>query len=198
MTTVFIIAGFILGESAATFEEFDDFEQLLQAKGYAVVRVDILYNEHTHSTYTAEFTARYKNLKTEKNIVIGNSFGAVVALLSASVFEPDELYLCSMSPFFKETLQDKEFYKYAVTNFGKNRTDDLSSYSTLEQAAAINKLNIPVHFTYGELEAGVYDHLIDFNKSYQPFFAISDIREITHAPHGFRDPNYYKAIVDLL
>jgi pimeloyl-ACP methyl ester carboxylesterase len=198
MTTVFIIAGYILGQSAATIKEFDEFEQLLQAKGYVVVRVDILYNEHIHSTYIAEFISRYKALKTKKNIVIGNSFGAVVALFSAAQFQPDELYLCSMSPFFKETLQNKQFYDYAVREFGSSRTEDLATYSMYDQASVINRLHVPVHFTYGELETGVYTHLVDFNKDYQPFFTNSDIRKIPHAPHGFRDPNYYRALVELL
>jgi len=198
MTTVFILSGFILGENASTITEFDDFENLLRKKGYEVVRVAIDYDKHTHTTYIAEFLDKYSTLKTEQNIVIGNSFGAVVALFSAPDFLPTELYLCSMSPFFAETLADERYYDYAMQEFGKDRADDLKAYSTIEIAHKINQLNIPVHFTYGEFETGIYDHLVDFNKAYQQSFISSDIVMIPNAPHGMRDPSYYHAIAELL
>ena len=95
MTTIFLITGFRPGVTA-THDKYKHFIKLLEDKGYKVVPVDIDWAYKTHTQFINLFLKNYKAMKGDRNVLVGNSFGALAVLLSAREFEPDEIYLCSL------------------------------------------------------------------------------------------------------
>ena len=53
-------------------------------------------------TYVDQFLKQYKKEKGEKTYILGFSFGAMIAYLTAGQTKPRGLILCSLSPFFEE------------------------------------------------------------------------------------------------
>ncbi|MEO6077604.1 MAG: hypothetical protein ABIP54_02360 [Candidatus Andersenbacteria bacterium] len=78
---------------------------------------------------------------TSKDIVIGHSIGAAVALTVAKKNPPKELHLYSPSPIFTETM--KLLPKSHLSYYGKKRQREVSS---------IPKVTCPVTVYVGELE----------------------------------------------
>ena len=54
------------------------------------------------SDYLDEFFGMYKKPKNSKIIVLGFSYGAMIAYLTVANIKPDVLILCSVSPYFVE------------------------------------------------------------------------------------------------
>lgn len=196
MTTVFIIAGFNLEYTAAS-PEYQALVQGLTAKGYKVVPVDVNWRRLTFKQYFDKFEMIYKAEKTERNIVIGNSFGAVVAFMTASRLRPDRVVLCSTSPFFKE-YANKVAYQHARKYFGPRRADELKSYSVSETAQAIGKQPISTTIMYGDKEHQTYPPIVRLAKQLAEEIPGAQLIEVPDCPHTMRDPAYIKAIVDLL
>jgi pimeloyl-ACP methyl ester carboxylesterase len=197
MKTVFVVAGFDLHETAANSEELKPLLQGLKSKGYNVVAFDKAWYRKTPARVIEEFKAFYNKYKTEENIVIGNSFGAVVAYVSAPELQPDEIYLCSLSPFFKE---DRGKYpdEYAYKYFGKRRAHNLWQYSSDEVAKEINRTNTKVIAVYGEKEHETSARLVARTTDVSKKVKNSKLIEIPGAPHNMRDPVYTKAIVEMV
>jgi pimeloyl-ACP methyl ester carboxylesterase len=78
---------------------------------------------------------------TSKDVVIGHSIGAAVALIVAEKNPPKELHLYSPSPIFTETI--KLLPKSHLSYYGKKRQREVSS---------IPKVACPVTVYVGELE----------------------------------------------
>lgn len=196
MKTVFILAGFDLHETAAS----DDFSQLrkgLASKGYNVIPVHINWHRKTTSQYIKQFTRFYLKYRTDENIMIGNSFGAVVAFLSAPQLQPDVLYLCSLSPFFKED-RGKRPDAHAIKYFGKRRMEELWQYSADESAKQLNNTHIKTFVLYGEKEHQTSPILVSRCKDIANKTEHSTLLEIANAPHDMSDSTYTSAIIDLL
>lgn len=197
MTTIFLITGFRPGVTA-THDKYKHFIKLLEDKGYKVVPVDIDWAYKTHTQFVSLFLKYYKAMKTDRNVLVGNSFGALAALLSAREFEPDEIYLCSLSPFFKESLVDKEVENYSKKRFGTRRVEDLKQYSIVRVAEELNSTQIKVHFLFGSIERTIYPMLPKFTETYQRLFKNSTITELDDVAHSLRLPEYYQSVVELL
>lgn len=81
---------------------------------------------------------------TKKDIVIGHSLGAAVALIVAKKTPPNELHLYSPSPIFTETIKflDKKNLDY----FGKRRQKEIEP---------IPSVDCPVYIYYGTDESSM-------------------------------------------
>ncbi len=197
MTTYFIINGFNLNLTAA-HADFSSLHEGLISVESTVVPVDISWRRKTHTKFVERFLDEYSKHKSDKNIVIGNSFGALVALLSAGQFKPDELHLCSLSPFIKESLEDNKVRDYVIKRFGIRRAEDLKQYSIGGLANQVNALGMKVNFLYGEQEKKDLPFLVEFAKKYSKLFNNSRVSEIKGAPHSMRDPAYQKGLMEIL
>ena len=195
MKTVFLISGFDLDETAV--EGYELLAKGLKSKNYNVVPVGIKWRRKTPSEYVKEFEAFYKKHKAKESIVIGNSFGAVIAFLSAASLKPNVIYLCSLSPFFKE---DKGKFpdKYVVNHFGKRRAEDLWSYSANKIADDINKTKVKTFVLYGQKEHKTSPNLVARAKDTAKRVKDSSLTEIPNAPHDLEDKVYSSALVSML
>lgn len=191
MKTAFLLGGFDL-HSTAKDGLYPVIEQGLRAHGYNVVPTDISWRRKVHTQYVKEFIELYNSQKTEHNIIIGNSFGAVVAFLATPQIDVDEIYLCSLSPFFNEDRQRLPD-AYGIKYFGKRRLNDLRSYSADEVAASIN--GTKVHVLYGEKEHQTSPPLVARCQEVAKLVLGADIHEIAGAPHNLTNPIYSQAVV---
>lgn len=152
-----------------------------------------IWNRTTVTQYTDKFVDFYAKARGSYNVVIGNSYGAMVAFLSAPKITPNKVLLCSLSPYFKED-GDKTTREYRVQRFGKRRDEAMDQLSANHTAQAINLTDIEVVMLYGEQEKKVYPHLVERVKSTAKDLKDVKLIEVPNAPHEFRDPAYIKGI----
>jgi pimeloyl-ACP methyl ester carboxylesterase len=196
MTTAFIIAGFDLQNTAAS-DKYVILEKGLESRGYKVAASNISWQRKTPSQYAAEFVKFYIQHKSDKNIVIGNSFGAVVAFITAAEIKPEALYLCSLSAFFKED-RGKLPDSYGVDIFGKRRMEDLWSISAVDLADRINIADVKTIVTFGEKEHQTSPTLVARCTDTAKHIKHSQLVEISNAPHSMADKIYSDALVRLV
>lgn len=194
MKTAFILAGFDLQETA-TSADYLPLRCALREKGYKVIPVDISWRNNTPSKYSEEFVSKFNKLSSDENIIIGNSFGAVVAFISATKLNAHSLFLCSLSPFFKED-RAKRPDSYAIRYFGKKRMEDLWSLSAKDTAESINATRCFV--LYGEKEKQTSPILVDRCRQTAKQIIGATLIEVKNAPHDMSHDAYTAAILKLI
>ena len=75
------------------------------AKGFTVSLVPITWERATMTDYAVEFESFYEKHKANDNYVLGFSYGAVIAFITANKLKPKKIYLCSLSSDFKEDVR---------------------------------------------------------------------------------------------
>lgn len=175
---------------------YGELREGLETKGYRVVPVDIAWKHTTPSQYAEKFVAFYEQHKSQSNIVIGNSFGAVVAFIAATRTVPDKLYLCSLSPFFKED-RPKRADEFGLRYFGKRRMADLWSISADELAAHMPH-KTKTFVLYGEKEHHTSPLLVARCTETARKIQSASLKELPGVPHDMADDRYTQALLKLL
>lgn len=103
--TIFIIPGFKEEPSDKQYKWMVNF---FNEKGFFVKIYPVKWNYNTISNNVKSFKEYYLKHKTDNNYLLGFSFGAMIAFVSAPELKPDKLYLCSLSPYFKEDIKKIE------------------------------------------------------------------------------------------
>jgi pimeloyl-ACP methyl ester carboxylesterase len=166
---------------------------MLRAKGYRVVPVTVSWNRTVMSDFVEQFVRFYHQHKGSYNVVIGNSFGAYAAFMAAPRLKPDEIVLCSLSPYFTEDLHQ---YKdsYVIRLFGKRRLKDFKTISANKIASEINKKHIKATLLYGQKEQRYYPNLVARVKQTAAQLNNSKLIEVPGAGHSMRGPAYIKGL----
>lgn len=99
--TFFLLPGF---KTQIKDQSYKRLVAFLRGKGLVVVPVPIHWQNRTLSQNAQEFVSFYHAHKSKENYILGFSFGAVIALMTANETKPQGLYLCSTSPIFAEDL----------------------------------------------------------------------------------------------
>lgn len=133
---------------------------------------------------------------SDYNVVVGNSFGAVAALVTAPTLTPDELYLCSLSPFFKED-RGKMPDDYAIKRFGVRRANDLWNTSFDYIASKIDSHKTKTTVVYGEREKDRYPVLVERNRTATKIIEDARLYELPGAPHSIADETYTRELLKL-
>lgn len=175
--------------------KYSELRKVVRSNGYEVIPVPLHWNKKTISEYTDQFVDFYaKNKGGEENIVIGNSFGAMVAFLAAPRIKPDRTLVCSLSAYFKEDMP-KQKQSYMLRRFGKRRTADCHVISADETARQINELGLLITFMRGELENwGRFIKLSERVEQSAKAVNNSKLVIVPSCPHSFRDPAYAQGI----
>lgn len=192
MKTAFLISGFNMNQCAAD-EKYKDLRDAIASKEYRVMPAPIFWNHKTVAQYCAEFIEFYRKNKSGHNIVIGGSYGAMVAFLTAPVLKPDRVFACSLSPYFVEDL-DKTTEKYRIEKFGIKRNRAQKNLSAKDTAKQINKTKTEVTLLYGEKEKQLYPYLVKRVLETATDLKNTDVIEVSKTGHIFRDPLYIEAI----
>jgi alpha/beta superfamily hydrolase len=93
------------GESHKRQKGYDKVAEFFKERGITPIHVEISWNvkkPHQFEYWKAQFLKKYKRPKNAKVYVFGFSFGAVIAFLAEPKTRPDNLILCSLSPYFVE------------------------------------------------------------------------------------------------
>jgi hypothetical protein len=181
--SVFLINGF---HHQATEQSFDWLDDFFSAKGYKVFKPPIDWKYKVMSDNVLQFSQFYNQNKTDYNHVLGFSFGAMIAFISAPILKPDELSICSLSPYFQEDSPDK-YEKYV----GKNRLKDFKQYSAQGIAKQIKS---SAHVFYGTKEGEKFPDLKARCEQAAHDIKGAKLVVVSNAPHDISNKEYSTAI----
>ncbi len=102
---VYLVPGY--GESHLKERGWSKVAKLFESKGITPIHVNINWKETSperFSDYTQDFLKEFKRPKNTEVYVLGFSFGAIIAFLTAHKTNPKALILCSLSPYFEEDI----------------------------------------------------------------------------------------------
>lgn len=184
--TIFIVAGFRHKADEKQYEWMRDF---FKSKGYIVKIPDINWSNKVMTDYIDQFTDYYNKNKSDSNAIIGFSYGAMIALISASHTKPDQLILCSLSPYFSEDLGKlKKSWKKSI---GRRRADNFKKYKSSEIARIIESRTTII---YGSLEGKRYPQLKKRCVETSIIMPNSELLVAENAPHEIDFPSYVGTI----
>lgn len=157
--------------------------------GYQPKLVPITWKRRTMSDYVQEFQTYFDEHRLEENHVLGFSFGAMIAFISAPKTRPEQLYLCSLSPYFSEDLpglvQKEKRY------MGKRRLQDFKHHRSHEIAKNIDCTTV---IFCGEQEGSRFPDLKKRCQEVVNLIKTSTFVEPQNAPHQISFPSYVTAL----
>ncbi len=99
----YIIPGY--GGSCLKDKASKKIAKMFEVRGIKPIFIEINWSEKKQiefKQYVNQFLKQYKKEKGDPRYVLGFSLGATIALLGSLKAKPDQLILCSLSPYFKE------------------------------------------------------------------------------------------------
>ncbi len=124
---VYIIPGFTEKVGSKGYRQTIKF---FKSKNFKVIPIKISWKHKVMSDYVNQFFCQLSHKKSDEVCLFGFSFGAMIALISAIKIKPKILFLCSLSPYFREDLKFlKESWKNSI---GKKRIEDFKKFSIQE------------------------------------------------------------------
>jgi dienelactone hydrolase len=186
MKTFFFIPGF--GQKA-TDKKFSWLINFLKKNNFNVIKVPVEWKYKTMTDYVCDFEEFYNKNKTETNYILGFSYGAVITFLSASKLKPKKIYLCSLSPDFKEDLSGMKLWIKKL--IGKRRIIEMKKNSG--KIIAKNLL-VPSVVFYGGTEGKIYPKLKIRCEETVKLAKNSKLIVIKKAPHDINYPEYMDAV----
>ncbi|MDB5259852.1 MAG: hypothetical protein JWN37_83 [Candidatus Nomurabacteria bacterium] len=104
---VYIIPGG--GESHKRQKGYNKIAKMFEEKGITPIHVEIEWEDRkksqNFSNYFDQFLKVFKKEKGTQIYILGFSFGAMIAYLTASKTKPKAFILCSLSPYFEEDME---------------------------------------------------------------------------------------------
>lgn len=185
--TFFIIPGF---KQKASDKAFSWLIKYLNAQGFQVVKVFINWDRKVMSDYVEQFKKQYDLKKSKINYVLGFSYGAVIAAMSANYCQPKKIYLCSLSPDFKEDIS--AMTKWIRKMVGLNRLKEMRKRSGRKMA---KELKIPTVVFYGEIEGKQYPDLRKRCEETVKLARQAKLVVVKNARHQIDFPEYRAAIL---
>ena len=169
-------------------KEYQELKSRFKNKGYKVVEISIMWRKRVMSEYVDEFLSQCIHTKNNKVSVLGYSFGAMIACISSRYISYTNMYLCSLSPFFKEDLINVP--KSWKKELGIRRIKD---FSTLSFNEIIEKWNPPtnVYLFFGEEE---YHLLIRRVKDAHINIKNSQLISVPNCKHQLSHKNYLEKV----
>lgn len=104
---VYIIPGYC--ESHLRQRGYNKVATFFEEQGIEPIHIEIDWERgdpKRFSDYAKQFLDLYKKPKATQVYILGFSYGATVAFLTAIKTKPDALILCSLSPYFEEDMKD--------------------------------------------------------------------------------------------
>lgn len=188
MKTIFVIPGFtdkIKGDSRYTW-----LIKFLKGEGYRVIETPVQWKNRTITDYVEDFKKFFNEYKDKENYILGFSYGAVIAFITANELKPRKIFLCSLSPDFKEDAPKMK--PWIIRYIGKRRFEDAKTRSAKSIA---KELSIPSVLFYGESEGKNYPDLKKRAEETVQLARHSKLIVVPKAPHNIGHPEYRKAIM---
>ena len=184
-TILYIIPGF--GESPKSSGYKTIIKEAFDA-GYEPVPVPIKWERSVFSDWLKTFEEVYSQYPGRKSSVLGFSFGAMIAAVSAKKHTFESIFFCSISPYFKDNLE--KIPKTSLSWLGKRRVDDFKKYSFPRD------VNTKALFIMGN-EDWPYG-LEVIKKRESQWRGSSSLILIDGVAHDISDPKYLKVVKEVL
>jgi alpha/beta superfamily hydrolase len=180
---VYIIPGF---RESANSKAYRAVANGFQKQKIKPVMITIRWKYRSMTDYLHEFNQQVKNT-TDELYLVGFSFGAMIAAIAAPNLKPKKLFLCSLSPFFKEDLPALSIA--ARRSLGAKRLLDFSKYPFSDIAKNIKSSTFLFR---GENEL---PSVIERSEIAQKKIRNSKLIIVKGANHDLRHPNYMHEIL---
>lgn len=184
--TFFIIPGFKAQTTDASYQWLVSF---LKKNEFSVRLVPVTWTRRTVTQNAEEFLRYFDMHKTEENYILGFSYGAVIALMTAQYTQPNVLYLCSLSPDFAEDVHTMPAWLRSY--IGKRRFADAGTRSAVKLAQA---LTVKTFIFQGEKEEIEYPPLKKRGEKTAQLAKHATLIRVPDAPHQIDYPTYQEAI----
>lgn len=149
--TLFIIPGF---KEKISDKQYVALRKMFITKGFDVKMVPIVWDRKVLSDWIAQFREFFEKNEGRRNSVLGFSWGAMIALVTAKDIRPNRLLLCSLSPYFAEDLPKiPERWKRFI---GHRRVNDFAKYS---MKSAVKGVSSKVKIFIGSTEQKKFPQL---------------------------------------
>lgn len=188
--TFFILPGFRM---QVTDKPYKWLIAYLENNGIRVLKVPVAWNNKTLSQNAAEFVEYFNAHKSKENYILGFSYGAVLALITANLLRPKKIYLCSVSPDFSE--DRASMTPWMKRYIGKKRFADTATRNGRKLA---KQLLVPSVILYGEKEGKDYLSLKKRCEETVHLAKRSRLVVVKDAPHAIDHPEYREAIIKAL
>lgn len=184
--TIFLIPGFKTQMNEVRYQWLVLY---LQSKKYTVHAVPITWKNKTISQNAEEFLNYFESKKVKNSYILGFSYGAVIALVTANITDPKKLILCSLSPDFKE--DSKAMPDWIRRYIGTRRYADTSTRSAAMLAKSLTAKTL---ILYGEREGMNYPQLKKRCEETAKLAENSKLIVVKDAPHDISFTAYQQAI----
>ncbi|PIN81323.1 hypothetical protein COV13_01635 [Candidatus Woesearchaeota archaeon CG10_big_fil_rev_8_21_14_0_10_32_9] len=184
---IYIIPGFT---ETVNLKGYQRAIKSFKSKDFKVVPIKITWKYNVMSDYIDEFFCQLSHKKSDEVYIFGFSFGAMIAFISTIKLKPKMLFLCSLSPYFKEDL--KSLKKSWINMVGKKRIADLKRFSFQELAKNISCKTLLIA---GEKESReVYVRVNDANKRIRN----SELLIVAGAKHEISQKEYITKLNEVI
>lgn len=187
---VFIIPGF---KEQASDMQYQGLVSYVKSQGWVPIKVPVTWNYRTLNQNADDFIDFYNKNKSEKNYVLGFSYGSVIALMTANELIPDKIFLCSLSPDFKE--DTKSMSSWIKKYIGKNRYKEALNRSGIKLA---KELKVPATIFYGEIEGREYPSLKNRCEETALNAKKANLVVVKNTPHRIDTPEYILSLKNKL
>src|SRR3989344_4332194 len=188
MKTIFIVPGFT--DKIERNPKYTWLVKFLKKRWYKVIETPVKWKKRTITDYVSDFKKFYEVNKGKENYILGFSYGAVITFISASELKPKKIFLCSLSPDFKEDV--KYMKPWIIKYIGKRRFEDAKTRSAVKIAKS---LTMPSVAFYGEREGKVYPDLKARAVETVKLAKKSKLVVVPKAPHDISFFSYKAAII---
>jgi esterase/lipase len=161
--------------------------KIFRKRGIKPVFVNIHWKNRTLTDYVFQLLTQIKKARKNHVYLFGFSLGAMVACIAASLINPKKIYLCSLSPYFKEDLTNLETAERRI--LGEKRVKDFSRYEFKKVARQISCKTI---LFVGDKEAR---SLLKRASLAEELIQQARVIRIKNANHDLGDPGYLKAVL---
>ncbi len=187
MKKIFLIPGFLHTLDA---QQYKWMEPYFCSIGYDVMRYDVPWEGQVQSDDIIGFKKFYYENKSDHfNVILGFSFGAMIAMISSVELVPDELHICSLS-YFKEDLHVVTCED--IDKVGVDRIENMKKFSGKEIAQSISTSKVVLYG--GELELADWpQYKVRFDETAKIIACAKKII-IKDAHHDIGNENYISAI----
>lgn len=179
--TIIIIPGF--GESAKD-STYSAIKKEIKNLGYNIVFHQPKWEKNTIKKWLSDFKEFLKKFEETNPIILGFSFGAYIAIISAKDFKFSKIILCSLSPYFKDDIKNLPAIAYKI--LGRKRIDDFKKYNLPKN------LDIPVIFLVGDRDINIV--IKRTLSAYKKYKGNKKIVTINGAGHDLNNKNYIDEI----
>lgn len=176
-----IIPGF--GESAKN-STYSAVKKEIKSLGYNIVFHQPKWKKNTIKKWLSDFKEFIKKFEKMNPIVLGFSFGAYIAIISAENFKFLKIISCSLSPYFKDDIKNLPPIAYKM--LGQKRIRDFANYYFPKN------LETPIIFLVGDKDMEIV--IKRSISAYKKYKGCKKIIKIKGAEHDLNNKSYIDEI----